>query len=66
MQLSKLENTLNARYDFLRRSVISYYSKCMNMSEVEQKHNPVPCDIAELLKFTKDLFYNYLREEYKQ
>lgn len=66
MSLTNNELKLNAKYDFLRRSVISYYSRCMNVPEDQQKQFQVPCGFDEIMKFTKDLFYNYIREDYKQ
>lgn len=60
MPLNNNENSLNARYDFLRRSVISYYSRCMSVPEEQKKHYPVPCGFDEIMKFTKDLFFNYI------
>lgn len=66
MSLSNKENLLNLKYDFLRRSVISYYARCMNETDtIQQKHYNVPCDFEQLMSFVKDLFYAYLQQEYK-
>lgn len=62
--LNNSELKLNAKYDFLRRSVISYYCRCMKIEdEREQRHNPVPCGFDEIMKFVKDLFYNYVKDK---
>ena len=58
--------SLNDKYDFLRRSLISYYSRCMNVEESQQRHYSVPfSDFSEMMKFYEDMFYKFLREEYR-
>lgn len=70
MQLSEKqiqnEYKLSDRYDFLRRSLISYYTKCRNVDISQQKHFFVPFhDFYEMMKFYENMYYKFLREEYK-
>lgn len=67
--LNNNELLLNKKYDFLRRSVISYYARCSSIdsSDPQSKHDTIPFkDFADAMSFLKDVFYSYLQNEYKE